>query len=107
MPVIGQHQAGDATRQFYRRDQEPGRPEVRPALFGGHPEPPRAVECVNAAAGSRGRACCPGSLRLSRAEPEAVEQVVGSHQADRGRAVGQGKDTEMPAGPPFRISGQL
>ena len=41
------------------------------------------------------------------AEPEAVDQVVGSHQADRGRAVGKGKDAEMPAGPPFRISWQL
>jgi hypothetical protein len=32
---------------------------------------------------------------------------MGSHQADRSRAVGKGKDTEVPAGPPFRISWQL
>ena len=32
---------------------------------------------------------------------------MGSHQADRGRAVVEGKDAEMPAGPPFRISWQL
>ena len=44
---------------------------------------------------------------IASAEPKAVEQVMGSHQADRGRAVRKGKDAEMPAGPPFRISRQL
>ena len=64
--------------------QAPGQPQVRPGLFGGHPEPPRAVECVNAAGGSQDRACCPGPHQLSRWRAQ-------------GRRSGSGKCTKLTA----------
>ncbi|GLE51171.1 hypothetical protein ATCCBAA256_07560 [Mycobacterium montefiorense] len=36
-------------------------------------------------------------------QPQTINQVVGTHQGDRRRAIGQGKNTEMPTRPSLRI----
>ena len=108
-PVIGQYRPGDPpfSGQPCRRDECPGSLRYVPGCLAGvlnHRTQPSARPGGRVA----------GVVRVTQdrfnycgTESKAVEQVMGSHQADRGRAVGKGKDGEMPAEPRFRINRQL
>jgi hypothetical protein len=95
------------SRQLCGRDERPGSLRHVPGCLAGvlnHRAQPSARAGRRVAGVVR---VAQDGLNYCGAESKAIDQVVGSHQADRGRAVRKRKNAEMPAGSLFRISRQL